>query len=81
MSLRWSVGVSITWVQGSELRVLASNRAYSVCSLGVRFRVKVGYCPHPVTVYIKGTIKGYIEPYHEYYPTVTKWGQYPRLRA
>ena len=24
------------------------------------FRVQVGYCPHPVTVYIRGPTKGYI---------------------
>ena len=27
---------------------------------GLGFRVYVGYCPHPVTVYIRGPIKGYI---------------------
>ena len=37
----------------------------------------IGYCPHPVTVYIRGPIKGYISPYYGYYPTVSVWGQYP----
>ena len=25
-------------------------------------KVYIGYCPHPVTVYIRGPIKGYISP-------------------
>ena len=33
----------------------------------------------PVTVYIRGPIKGYISPYYIYYPTVTEGGQYPRF--
>ena len=37
----------------------------------------LGYCLSPVTVYIKGPIKGYIYPYYYYYPTVTEWGQDP----
>ena len=37
----------------------------------------LGYRPHPVTVYIRGPIKGYIEPYYNYYPAVTEGGQYP----
>ena len=40
-------------------------------------RFRVGYCPHPVTVYIRGPIKGYIQSYYNYYPTVTEGGQYP----
>ena len=28
--------------------------------------LNLGYCPHPVTVHIKGPIKGYIEPYHNF---------------
>ena len=43
------------------------------------FRVRVGYCPYPVTVYVRGPIKGYISPYYSYYPAVTEWGQYPSL--
>ena len=31
--------------------------------------------PPPVTV--RGPIKGYIQPYYTYYPTVTEGGQYP----
>ena len=27
---------------------------------GLGLRDEVGYCPHPVTVYIRGPIKGYI---------------------
>ena len=38
--------------------------------LGIWF----GYCPHPVTVYIRGPIKGYIYPYYNYCPTVTEGG-------
>ena len=34
--------------------------------------------PPPVTVYIRGPIKGYIYPYYNYYPTVTEGVQYPR---
>ena len=34
----------------------------------------VGYCPHPVTVYIRGPIKGYITIL-SYYPTVTEGEQ------
>ena len=33
----------------------------------------------PVTVYIRGPIKGYIKPYYNHYPSVTEGGQYPRL--
>ena len=43
------------------------------------FRIHYGYCPHPVTVHIRGPIKGYIYPYYNYYPTVTEGGQYPRF--
>ena len=32
-----------------------------------------------LTVYIRGPIKGYIQPYDNYYPTVTEGGQYPRV--
>ena len=39
------------------------------------------YCPPPVTVYIRGPLKGYISPYYKYFPTVTEGGQYPRFRA
>ena len=42
--------------------------------LGAYCRVEVGYCPHPVTVYIRGPIKGYIELLHIDYPTVTEGG-------
>ena len=35
-----------------------------------------GYCPHPVTVYIRGPSKDYIYIYYNYYPTVTEGGQY-----
>ena len=35
--------------------------------------------PPPVTVYIRGPIKGYIYPYYNYYPTVSEGGQYPTL--
>ena len=31
-------------------------------------------------MYIRGPIKGYIKPYYIHYPTVTGWGQYPKLR-
>ena len=41
----------------------------------------LGYCPHPVTVYITGPIKGYIEPYYKYYAAVAEGGQYPRWYA
>ena len=52
--------------------------------LGLGFRVsgfgffglRVGYCPHPVTVDIRGPIKGYI---YNTCPTVTEGGQYPSL--
>ena len=30
---------------------------------GSRLGVKVGYCPHSVTVHIGGPIKGYVSPY------------------
>ena len=29
-----------------------------------------------VTVYTRGPIKGYIEPYYNYFPTVTEGGLY-----
>ena len=50
---------------------------------GVRvegFGFKFWYCPHPVTVYTRGHIKGYIKLYYTCYPTITEWGQYPSLR-
>ena len=56
---------------------LAWGRWY--CRLGgsLQFRVVyVGYCRHPATVYIRGPIMGYIEPYCKYYPTVTEGWQY-----
>ena len=34
--------------------------------------LNLGYCPHPVTLYIRGP-----EPYYAYSPTVTDGGQYP----
>ena len=37
--------------------------------------------PPPVTVYIRGPIKGYIYPSYNYYPTVTERGQYPTYVA
>ena len=40
----------------------------------------MGTAPRPVTVYIRGPIKGKIEPDYTYYPTLTEWGQYPRFR-
>ena len=36
--------------------------------------VWTGYCPHPVTVDIRGPIKGYIYPCYTYYPTVSEGG-------
>ena len=30
------------------------------CIEALRFMVQVGYCPHPVTVYVRGPINGYI---------------------
>ena len=33
-----------------------------------------GHCPHPVTVYIRGHVKGYIQVYYDHVPTVTEWG-------
>ena len=39
----------------------------------------LGYSPHPVTVYIRGPIKGYIEPYYTYYPTVTEGGAVSKI--
>ena len=33
--------------------------------------------PPPVTVYVRGPIKGYMYPYYNHYPTVTGGGQYP----
>ena len=42
---------------------------------------KLGYrpCSHPVTVYNRAKINGFKQLYWNYYPTVTGWGQYPRL--
>ena len=34
----------------------------------------LGSCPHPLTVYNRGRIKGYIQVYYEYYPTVNEGG-------
>ena len=39
----------------------------------------LGYCPLPETVYIRGPIKGYIEPYYNYCPTVSEGGAVPNL--
>ena len=38
----------------------------------------LGYCTPPVTVYMRGPTKGYIYPYYNYYPTITK-GAVPNL--
>ena len=43
------------------------------------FRSKVGFrlgTAPPVTVCIRGPIKGYIQPHYIYFPTVTEGGQY-----
>ena len=32
----------------------------SSCYIAYRQALNLGYCPHPVTVYIRGPIKGYI---------------------
>ena len=45
--------------------------------MGAPTYVTLGYCLHPVTVYIRGRIKDYIEPYWNDYPTVAEGGQYP----
>ena len=37
----------------------------------------LGYCPHPVTLNIRGHIKGSIHLDYEYYTAVTEWGQHP----
>ena len=41
--------------------------------------IYLGYCPHPVTVYIRGPIKSYIQPYYSYYPAVTEGGAVPNI--
>ena len=62
-------------VQDFELRGSISGCQDRECRL-----LEVGYCPHPVTAYNRSTIKGLIYPQYEYYPAVTEWGRYPRLR-
>ena len=64
-------------------------RTYTQYKIGFRvlclevIQFSTGYCPHPVTVYSRSPIKGYIYiyiyPYYNHYPTVTEWGQYPRF--
>ena len=54
----WEFEVEVLWVVG-----LRSFKYF-----------QVGYCPHPVTVYIRGPIKGDIYPYCDYYPTATEGG-------
>ena len=46
---------------------------------GAWYRAIVWVMPPPETVYIRGPIKGCIYPSYNYYPTVTEWGQHPRL--
>ena len=69
------------------MQAVARLALQSTCSLsvGTGFRFwglhpKLGYCPHPVAVYILGPIKGYIEPYYNYYPTVTEGGAVPNSK-
>ena len=50
-----------------------SSRSSSSSSSG---NLYFGYCPHPVTVHIRGPIKSYIQTYYTYYPTVTEGGQH-----
>ena len=40
--------------------VSGSEVGRAIVKMFVPSGVKVGYCPHPVTVYTKGHIKGYI---------------------
>ena len=42
--------------------LMASGLKGLVRRLGLSYSkmISVGYCPHPVTVYIRGPIKGYI---------------------
>ena len=70
--------VSEVFFNGVQAR-LGLNAHFTVESSGSRFwdvGFVLGTAP-PVTVYIRGPIKGYIQPYCSYYPTVTEWGQYP----
>ena len=68
-------GASLAW----DYRVQALVESSSGPS-GVPYVFEVGYCPHPVTVYIRGPIKGYIKSFYTSYQAVTEWGQYPTLR-
>ena len=46
--------------------------------LGDDWGFPLGTAP-PVTVYIRGPIKGYISPYYTYYATVTERGAVPKV--
>ena len=46
-------------------------------SLGATWKY-IGYCPPAVTDHIRRPMTGYIQPYYDYYPTVTEGGQYSR---
>ena len=52
-------------MRACEIPMVESKRSPKrsrALGLWVLNRFRVGYCPHPVTVYIRGPIKGYI--YH-----------------
>ena len=50
-----------SWIQGPRLVKCNPNfRLQTVKSLKFKINPNLGFCPHPVTVYIRGPIKGYI---------------------
>ena len=69
----WGLGFRVWVVWGLGFRVQGFR--------GLGFRVLGWVLPThtPVTVYIRGLIKGYISPHENYYPTVTEGGQHPRF--
>ena len=66
---------------GSECvhRGLQPSGNYLQASKAKEVHLVLGTAPHPVTVYIRGPIKGYIYPCYTYYPTVTEGGQHSNL--
>ena len=66
--MKRDLGAELGWYLGTSSQLQGKGE---ICTI-------YPSCPHPVTVYIRGPIKGYIYPYSNYYLTVTGWGQYPR---
>ena len=71
-----------TGVEGAKSKAFPPERSQTCAwAQGFRgFEVKLGYCPNPVTVHIRGPIEGYIYNHNIIIIQLLLRGQYPRLR-